>query len=236
MSFGNSRVRLLLGGAALATFTLLSVSCTSGSSDVAGTSAVSDASTTTLAPGTAPPTAAATAPPTTVVATVDPNALLQQGLAGLASGYHFRSSVVVNGTETLVAEGDRVADASRLTLISGGATVGYIITAAGSWAQPEGGEWEALDVSPATADPIFALSAPSAVGVLSDDGTTVRLRVTVPAPALGVGADGTADVEVVLTAGVIKEVDYTTAVQGGVASVATTLGPVADPTPITAPI
>jgi hypothetical protein len=211
----------------------MSVSCSSGSSGVSANTAVSDASTTTLAPSTAP----STAPPTTiVVATVDPNALLQQGLAGLASGYHFRSSVVVNGTETLVAEGDRVADASRLTLISGGATVGYIITAAGSWAQPEGGEWEALDVSPATADPIFALTAPSAVGVLSDDGTTVRLRVTVPAPALGVGADGTADVEVVLTSGVITEVDYTTAVQGGVASVATILGPVVDPTPITAPI
>jgi hypothetical protein len=214
----------------------MSVSCSSGSSGVSANTAVSDASTTTLAPSTAPSTTPSTTPPTTVVATVDPNALLQQGLAGLADGYHFRSSVVVNGTETLVAEGDRVADASRLTLISGGATVGYIITAAGSWAQPEGGEWEALDVSPATADPIVALSAPSAVGVVSDDGTTVRLRVTVPAPALGVGADGTADLEVVLTSGVITEVDYTTAVQGGVASVATTLGPVVDPTPITAPI
>jgi hypothetical protein len=214
---------------------LVSSGCSDDSSNVAANNAAAE--TTQVTQSTlAPPVVGSTAPPTTIAAApVDPVALLQQGLATLGTSYHFRSSVVVNGVETLVAEGDRMADASRLSLTSGGATAAYIITPAGSWAQPEGGEWEQLDVPPATADPILALAAPSAVGVLADDGTTVRLRVTVPAEALGVGTEGTADVEVVVTSGTITEVDYSTTVQDGVASVATTFGPVADPTPIAPP-
>jgi hypothetical protein len=234
MSSGIVRVRLLLGGAALAALGLVSSACSDEASNAASTEGAAVSTTTSsLAAGTTTP---ATAPATTVVATVDPTALLQQGVATLGTTYHFRSSVVVNGAETLLAEGDRVGDGSRLDLTSGGATVGYVITPAGSWAQPEGGDWELLDVPPATADPILALGAPSAIGVLSDDGTTVRLRVTVSAATLGVGTEGTADVEVVITAGVISEVDYSTATPDGVASVATIFGPVVDPTPVVPPI
>lgn len=231
MSSRSLRVRLLLGGAALAALVLVSSACSDEDANVAADNAAADASTTTVAVLDT----GSTAPPSTIVTTVDPAALLQQALATLGTTYHFRSSVVVNGTETLVAEGDRVGDGSRLSLTSGGATVGYLITPAGSWAQPEDGDWEQLDVEPATADPILALSAPSAVGVVSDDGTTVRLRVTVPAASLGVGAEGTADVDVVITNGAITEVDYTTTTASGVASVATTFGPVADATPVAPP-
>jgi hypothetical protein len=232
MSSSNPRVRLLLGGAALAALVLVSSGCSDEESNVASTEAAAVSTTSSLAADTTTtPTA-----PTTAAATVDPAALLQQGVATLGTTYHFRSSVVVNGAETLLAEGDRVGDGSRLSLTSGGATAGYVITPTGSWAQPEGGEWEALDVPPATADPILALAAPSAVGVLSDDGTTMRLRVTVSAATLGVSAEGTADVEVVLTSGVISEVDYSTSTADGVASVATSFGPVVDATPVVPPI
>ena len=72
--------------------------------------------------------------------------------------------------------------------------------------------------------------------MLSDDGTSLRLRVTVSALTLGVGSSGTSDVEVVLKGGAITEVDYATTKDGNVASVATVVGPVADATPISPPI
>jgi hypothetical protein len=231
MSSRSMRVRLLFGGAALAALVLVSSGCSDEASNVAANNAAAGSTTSSVAALDT----SSTAPATTIVTTVDPTALLQQALATLGTTYHFSSSVVVNGAQTLLAEGDRVGDGSRLSLTSNGATAGYIVTPAGSWAQPEGGDWELLDVPPATADPIAALAAPAAVGVLSDDGTTVRLRVTVSATALGVGTDGTADVEVVISSGVITEVDYSSTAPDGVASVATTFGPVLDATPVAPP-
>jgi hypothetical protein len=229
MSFHNTRVRLLLGGAALAAFVLTSSACSDEKSNVAADQAVAVTS-------TAAATAPSTVPPTTIVTAIDPTALLQQAMAGLASGYHFQSLVLVNGAQTLLADGDRIGADSRLNLASNGVVVSYIVTASGSYALPEGGEWELLDVPPASADPIAALASPTAVGVVSDDGTSVRLRVTVPALSLGVGATGTADVEVVITNGALAQVDYSAPIDGGVAVVATAIGPVVDATPIVAPI
>ena len=80
-----------------------------------------------------------------------------------------------------------------------------------------------------------ALTAPVSIGVLADNGSEVKLRVTVLATALGVGSEGNADLDVVIKDGVLFEVDYATPVSGGVASVATTFGPVVDPTPVTPP-
>jgi hypothetical protein len=154
----------------------------------------------------------------------------------LAGGYHFSSTYVVNGVASLTGEGDRVGDSSRFVLTQNGATVSYIVTPTATYAQPANGEWQLLDTPPAATDPITALNAPAAIGVLSDDGTSLRLRVTVSALTLGVGSSGTSDVEVVLKGGAISEVDYATTKDGNVASVATVVGPVVDATPISPPI
>jgi hypothetical protein len=175
------------------------------------------------------------APVSTIQSSIDPAKVLKDAIGGLAGGYHFVSNVVVNGTQTLLASGDRLGTGSRLDLTSNGATVKYIILPDASWALPEGGEWELLDVPPANTDPMSALTAPVAIGVLGDAGGEVKLRVTVLATALGVGSEGNADVDVIIKDGVLVEVDYATPVAGGVASVATTFGPVVDPTPVTAP-
>ena len=55
------------------------------------------------------------------------------------------------------------------------------------------------------------------------------------ATALGVGSEGNAEVDVIIKDGALVEVDYATPVAGGVASVATTFGPVVDPTPVAPP-
>lgn len=226
MTQRSSRVRPLLGGAALGLLVLISAGCSSDSADVAATSANSDVST------SAPSSGGNTTTPTSV----DPTALLQQALAGLQAGYHFTSLFTVNGAEVLKADGDRIGDSSRFSVTTNGALVNYITTPGGNFAQPDGGDWDQLTTQPAVVDPITSLNAPSAITVLSNDGSAVRLRVTVSAVTLGVGASGTADVDVVITDGAITELGYTTTVNGNVGSVANTIGPVVDSTPIVAPI
>lgn len=167
---------------------------------------------------------------------LDPATALQQGLAALSAGYHFTSSVTVNGAQTLVADGDRVGDASRLTITSNNATLSYVITSTGNYVKPGDGDWERLDVPPATTDPLTALAAASAVTALPPTDGYVQVRVTVPATALGIAADGAVDVDVTLQNGSIVQVTYTAAVEGGNATVITQIGPITDPTPITPPI
>jgi hypothetical protein len=221
MPLSITRVRSLFAGAALAALFLVTAACSGGDSSPAESTAAA-ASTST--------------PASTIVSSIDPAATLKTALAGLANGYHFVSNVVVNGADTLVAVGDRVGTGSRVDLTSNGATVKYIILPDASYAQPVGGEWELLEVPPASTDPMSSLTAPVSIGVLADDGTTVRLRVTVLAVALGVAASGNADVEVVISGGTLTEVDYAAPTADGMASVATTFGPVVDATPVTAPI
>ena len=192
---------------------------------------------TPAAPTTAPaPTVAPTtvAPANTVP--IDAAAMLQASLDSLAAGYHFRTSVAVGGAEVLVAEGDTVGDGTRLTIWSNGTSVAYVITPAGSWVFPEGGEWEALDTAPATTDPLLALRTPSAVTGSSADGVAATLVATVAANALGVPSDGTADVQVSVNGATLSEIAYDAVVEGQTASVRSTFGAVVDPTPVVAPI
>lgn len=222
-------MRSLFGGAAFALLTLVSVGCSSDSTGVTANSAE--------------PTVASTAAPqstggetSTPPNSVEPTTLLQQALAALQPGYHFTSVFTVNGQVVLKADGDRIGDSSRFSVTTNGALVNYITTPGGNYAQPDGGDWDQLTTQPAVVDPITSLNAPSAITVVSNDGSAVRLRVTVSAVTLGVGASGTADVDVVITNGAVTEIGYTTTVNNNVGSVANTIGPVVDATPIAAPV
>ncbi len=94
----------------------------------------------------------------------------RMALDTLAGGYHFSPHVTLDGTEVLVAEGDRVGDGTRLTIWSNDTNVAYVITPDGSWVLPDGGEWQALDDPPATTDPLTALRSASTVSGSSADG------------------------------------------------------------------
>ena len=217
-------VRLPVRGAVLAGLMLVSIACSDDTtSPPADTSSADGAS--TMPVGT----------PTT--APIDPALTLQQGLAGLAAGYHFHSVVTVNGVETLVADGDRIGDSSRLTLTREGGTVAYIITPTGSYAQPEFGDWEVLDVAPATSDPITALNTPVAVALVQADGAgNVLVRVTLPAVSIGIATEGNVDVDVSLVNGGITRITYATTVSGNPATTVSDIGGLVDATPIVAPI
>lgn len=179
--------------------------------------------------------AADPAPAATPVA--DAPALLQAALGTLGSLYHFSTHVTLDGAEVLVAEGDRVADGTRLTIWSNDTSVAYVITPTGSWVFPDGGEWQALDDAPAATDPLDALRAATTVtGTAAADGTTTTLVATVPAVSLGITGDGTADVQLQLTGSTLSEVSYSTTFQGAPAIVRSTLSGVVDATPVVAPI
>ena len=60
--------------------------------------------------------------------------------------------------------------------------------------------------------------------------------VTVPTSALGLPGDGTADLNVTVTNGMVTAVAYRTAVDGRDAAVETALGPVTDPSAVVPPI
>jgi hypothetical protein len=231
---------LAWGAGSVISVLLVTASCSSTAQRTIATTestapAADAVETSVVAPPVAETTVAVPATESTVV--VDGVASLAQAVGGLAAGYHFTTTVNVNGAETLVADGDRIADSTRLTLFSKGGSVAYVITPAGSWAFPEGGEWSALDSPPATADPIIALQAPLAVAVVSTDGTTTSMAVTVPAAALGIAADGNADVQVTVSAGVLQLVSYSAALADGTtADVSAVIGPLVDATPIVPPI
>ena len=221
MTFNVGRVRLLFGAAALAASLTTSLAACSSTSS-------SDGTTVTTTAGTGTGTSPATLP-------ADPAAALSQGVAALDAGYHFTATVTVNGATQLIADGDRNGANSQLAITSAGATVDYVITADGSWAKPADGEWQVLEVAPATSDPIDALRAPVAVEVSPTTDGTLRLKVTVTAVSLGIQADGNVDVLVTLQGGVITVISYDATVQGGTANVSTAISAITDTTPITAP-
>jgi hypothetical protein len=203
----------------------------------AATTSVAAAPTSTVATTVVPGVDTTVAQVVATTAPVDAPAVLAQAVAALANGYHFTTRVFVNGEETLVADGDRIAASSRLTLFSKGGSVAYVITPEGSWALPENGEWSALDTPPATADPIIALQTPTAVTLVSSDGVTTALTVTVGAAALGVAAEGVADVQVTVSGGQLQQVRYSAALTDGtVAEVSAAISPLVDTSPIVAPL
>lgn len=184
-------------------------------------------------------TAAAVAPTTIAAAAdIDPVALISAGLDALAVGYHFTTTVTLDGADVLVADGDHVGDGTRITVTrSGGAAVDYVVTPAGSWVRPIGGEWDVVaSDTPPTTDPIVALRTPTAAVVTSIEGTVTTIMATVPALALGVAADGEANVLITLDGATLRDISYSAPLDGRAAVVRSVIGPVADATAVVAPI
>ena len=186
-------------------------------------------------PAPTPTLAPAPSPAPAPIPIVDGSAILYQALHALAAGYHFTTTVTVDGVVRLVADGDRVADGTRLNLTGDGGTISYVITPAGSWVLPEDGEWEAVEAPPATVDPIAALWSLSAVTIDALEGPVTRMTATVPGAALGIADGAEAAVQLVLDGSMLREITYLTAVDARPASVQAVISPLTDATPVIAP-
>lgn len=192
------------------------------------------------APASAPaaPAAEQPAPESAPAATVaiDAVALLQTAMDNAAPGYHYHSIVTVGGSTVVEVDGDRIGEGTRVGVVRDGVSVQHVITPGGTWVQPDGGDWDQMDTPPATVDPIAALRSPSAATVASADGTAIHLSVSVPAASLGLAGDATIYLAVVVDAGNLAAVVYTTTIEAQPARVETVVGPVIDGTPVVAPI
>ncbi len=188
----------------------------------------------TVSPTTssAPKTSTAPAP----AVPVDGAALLQNALGAISAGYHFATTVTVDGATVLSAEGDRVADGTRLSVTQNSASVKYVITPVGTWVKPGDGDWQKLDTPAATTDPILALQSPTAVTVDSADPAATTLSVSVSAQSLGLTGDAQVVVAVAITGGSLRSVSYSATIAGKAAAVQASIGAVVDGSPVVAPI
>ncbi len=220
--------------------------CGGGGGVTAGDGEKAPATTTIATPavpgtaGAAPSTvAAATVPATAAPApALDGAALLLGALDAIAGGYHFSTTVTVDGAAVVTAEGDHLIDGTRLTLVGPAGALAYVITPNGSWVQPDSGEWESLATAPTSADPLSALRSPASVTVVAADAASTTLSVTVPGVTLGIPGDpaAMAVVEATIVTAALSQVSYSTSVDGHPAEVSATIGPIVDPSPVVAPV
>jgi hypothetical protein len=216
--------RLVLAGLA-GTVVLTLAACGGGSS-----------SSTTVAPSSSAAPSATVEPVATQAPTADDAAALKAAVAALGSTYHFVTTAQINGSTVLTAEGDHVGDGARLTLTSDAGSVLYVVTAAGSWAKPENGDWAVLDVPQATTDPVNALSNPSAVALVPDSPEGQDYAAVVANDALGISGGGTATLVVTVVDGRVVKIAYGSVVANQAAQVTTVLGAAKNPDPVVAPI
>ena len=159
-------------------------------------------------------------------------------LPATGGGYHFNQTATVDGVVALTVDGDRLPDGARLTVSNDAGSVSYIFTTDGVFIMPEGGEWEADDSDPPTADPINALATPTSV-----DGRQQRRHDG------ATGRDGAARVarhsrrrrrvplHVAVVNGALSTITYsTTTADGKAASTTVTIIPPVDTSPVVAPI
>jgi len=165
----------------------------------------------------------------------DATELVTTAIAALGPDYHFATTVKVGDAVVLAAQGDRVGTGARLSLSSDAGVVNYLIVGADSWAKPENGVWAQLEAAPSNTDPMVALAQASAAKVVSVEGGTTTVELTVTNADLGIGAEGTATVTVQITDGRLVFAVYGTTLENQPALVSTEFGAVVDATPVTAP-
>jgi hypothetical protein len=170
----------------------------------------------------------------TPVASIGPSDLLANALQQYSNGYQFRATTTVNDQEASVQTGRWLNGASQITVQFGGGEVEYIITADGQWVRLPGGEWEEIDGALPVSYPLEPLAKPESLGPVSVTGSTARVRATYAASAFGLSGDQV-DVLLDFDAGALVGVSFAHSVDGIVTESTTSLGLLAEATPITAP-
>lgn len=160
-------------------------------------------------PDTAPPTSASVPPvPPTSAPVPDATTTLTAALDRLATGYHFVTTISVDGEAAAVAEGDHVAGTTQMTVTQDGTSTGYLVTRDAAWTQADG-RWEQLDSTRGLADPLSQLRGPRSVELA---GTVEAATITAhyEAAVLGVRGAGERAVEFRLADGQITSLRYET--------------------------
>jgi hypothetical protein len=230
-SFGG-KARLLLRGAGPLLVLVLASSCGGSNSGVASGKSAQQ-STTTIAG--AVPVVSDVSTTTVAVAPPDGAAALQAAFDQIAAGYHFATTATVNGAVAITAQGDRVADGTRMSVASNGASVDYVVTPGGTWVNKDGTWSEITDTTPPS-DPIGVLRAPASVTVTSfGAGAPTVLTASYPAAALSLPGDAPVNVTFTINGTTLASLGYTTTTDGGAADVHTDITALVDSSPVTLP-
>ncbi|MGH9134750.1 MAG: hypothetical protein ACRDZZ_12485, partial [Ilumatobacteraceae bacterium] len=134
----------------------------------------------------------------------------------------------------VTAEGDRVADGTRVDVTTGGSTVSYAITAEGTWVFADG-TWSELDQPAPAIDPVSALRTPDSVIVASYGSGPTVLTGTYPAAALSLAGDGTVDVTIEIDGTALRSITYVSTQTGAPATVRADISALVDATQVTLP-
>jgi hypothetical protein len=203
---------------AICTVLVVAGGCGRGDAITASTPEVASAAAFGPAPGStdAPlPTSTSVPPaPPTSAPVPDATTTLTAALDRLATGYHFVTTVSVDGEAALVAEGDHVAGTTQMTLTTDGASTRYLVTRDAAWAQADG-RWELLDSTRGLADPVSQLRGPRSVELVGS-AEAATITALYEAAVLGVRGAGERAVEFRLADGQITSLRYesTAAVAG----------------------
>ena len=173
--------------------------------------------------------------PTTTLAPPDGAAVLQAAFDQVAAGYHFVTIATVNGAVAISAEGDHVAEGTRLSVASNGAAVDYVVTPDGTWVKKDGTWTEISDPAPVS-DPIGVLRAPTSVTVTSyGAGAPTVLTATYLPATLSLPGDAPVSVVFTINGAVLGSLAYSTATDTGPADVHSDITALVDTSPVTLP-
>ena len=179
-------------------------------------------------------TAAGTEPPGTTVAPPAPTELLTAALANYADGYEFSTTTTVNDQEVSTQTGRWLDGASYVTVESGDGVVEFIITDAGQWTRLPGEEWEELEGTASTGYPLEGMDNPEAIVLVSTTDDRITLLATYTAGAVGLSGDPV-DVTLAFAGESLVGFSFTADLDGTIVSSDTSLAPLIDTSPITAP-
>lgn len=229
-----ARTLLRRGVGPLIAVLLATAGCSdSDSVDAPSSTTPGDAVATTPAP-TAAPTPAATTTAVTTLTPPDAATALQQAFDQVAAGYHFVTTVTVNGAVQLAAEGDHVGAGTRMSVTSNGTTIGYIVAPEGTWVF-DAGAWQELEDPAPVTDPVSNLRTPLSVAVTAWDGTTAQITGSYTPALLGLVGDAPVNVVFTITTTTLQAVAYSAPVASGLAEVRADITRLVDTTPVTIP-
>lgn len=162
--------------------------------------------------------------------------LLTKAIDQLGTVYEFRSEVIVDGSQASLATGRRLNDAIEVVLDQKNTPVLYRSIAGKRWLQLPDGSWDQLAASASPVDPLAALQHPTNLGLISSDGTkTTTMLAVYDAAALSLANSGELTVTLIITDGMLSNVDYTGQLASEAVEMHTSFSPSSNVEPIPTP-
>lgn len=142
------------------------------------------------APASGPAASAGAGAPSSAPSPTAPADRLADSFAAMAGGYTYTATVTVGADTVSTATGRSVGGASEFVLATGGTSVTYRAVPPRAWVQQPGEAWVEVSGQVPPGSPLEALTASTAITVVSDAPDALVVDAAYPASALGLaGSD-----------------------------------------------